>query len=73
MRKTFREAVCIKTHWYNEKLFTAGEIYPIVGNNNGSQLVYRNSDGDSIYRLLCDEIDGILFNPENSSRCFIEV
>ena len=71
--KQFREARCIRTHQYEGIQFNEGNIYPIIGSNNGQQLAYCDKNGDTQIRYLFNGIDNLLFDLLDDEYCFIEV
>ena len=50
-RITFDIAVCTTQGLYNGHLFRKGELYPVLGYNNGVQIGYTNID--DMMCLLC--------------------
>jgi len=60
--KQFGEVVCTKAGTYEGKTFKIGDIYPILGWNNGHRLVYEDKKGDVKEMILLD-IDFTLQEP----------
>jgi hypothetical protein len=54
MKKQYGEVKCTKGGTINGHTFKVGEIYPILGWNNGHHLVYENEKGDVEELLLLD-------------------
>ena len=48
----FDMAICTKTGTVNGHAFREGEVYPILGNNNGIHIGYESAEGDP-QDLLC--------------------
>lgn len=42
--KKFKEVMCIKSGKYDNIDFKVGDIYAIIGSNNGEQLVYEDNN-----------------------------
>lgn len=65
MEKNFIEVICIKNYLNYKK----GEIYAVIGNNNGYQVCYINENGDTAYELFATVEDG-LYSFETDERIF---
>ena len=67
--KKFKEAMCIKSGtYYGGVNFKIGEIYPIVGDNNGKQLIYADNFGDAKVMMLFDYADGPMRDPDENEE-----
>lgn len=53
--KKFKEVMCIKAGKYDNISFKVGDIYAIVGSNNGEQLVCEDNNLDTrvMYLFAC--------------------
>ena len=55
--------VCTRAGSLDGSTFLSGDVYPIIGNNNGLQIGYCDSEGNGKIMLLHNYGD-ILFSPE---------
>lgn len=74
--RKFTETICVKGGVIDGIKFEEGEIYPLLGWNNGDHLMVANSKGD-VKDILLHRIDSRLIsadpNQKNTSALFKEV
>ena len=70
-KRMYCTVICTKTGVIDGHTFNKGEIYPIVGGNNGQQLVYENKISDATVVHLFNYAysnDGELADTERSEK-----
>ena len=70
IKYAFSMAICVKSGTVNGYTFKEGEIYPILGNNNGIQIGYKKIVGTSsdMCMLLCHTFD--VFAPVDGEQFY---
>ena len=58
--KHFSEAICIREGIFNGVKFRVGDIYAVIGNNNASQLAYKDEIGETQIMMLFDYVDNTM-------------
>lgn len=63
----FHMAMCIKEGTRKGHFFKVGNVYPILGDNNGVQIGYETASGDASI-LLCNSFEGGTLAPVDSKE-----